>query len=105
MVSVAWKQFHLAVYRLAGPESQSQRLSNAVTMHLSRLTEKDVPSEIRRQFVEFLSQVQEPRVLALEGGSGRKDCEAGIASDIRSIVSMYDALIRYQPIRKRSVQD
>lgn len=104
-MSVAWKQFHLAVYRLAGPESQSQRLSNAVTMHLSRLTEKDVPSEIRPQFVEFLSQVRELGIPAPEGGSSRKDSAAGIASNIRSIVSMYDALIRYQPIRKRSIQD
>ena len=74
-------------------------------MHLSRLTEKDVPSEIRPQFVEFLSQVRELCIPAPEGGSSRKDSEAGIASNIRSIVSMYDALIRYQPIRKRSIQD
>jgi hypothetical protein len=104
-VSVAWKQFHLAVYRLAGSESQSQRLSNAVTMHLSRLTEKDVPSEIRPQFVEFLNQVREQRILTADAGTRHQADNSTIASNIRSIVSMYDALIRYQPIRKRCVQE
>jgi hypothetical protein len=104
-VSVAWKQFHLAVYRLAGSESQAQRLANAVTMHLSRLTEKDVPSEIRPQFVEFLNQVRELRILPVDVGSRQPVDESAIESNIRSIVSMYDALIRYQPIRRRCVQE
>jgi hypothetical protein len=104
-VSVAWKQFHLAVYRLAGSESQAQRLANAVTMHLSRLTEKDVPSEIRPQFVEFLKRVRDLRIPPPESGSTHPDNEPGIESNILAIVSMYDVLIRYQPIRRRWVQE
>jgi hypothetical protein len=104
-VSVAWKQFHLAVYRLAGPESPSERLSSAVTMHLSRLTEKDVPSEIRPQFVKFLTGVRDLVVQPGEHGSMHDDNDSGIESSIRSIITMYDALIRYQPVRRRCLQE
>ncbi|MDB5823173.1 MAG: hypothetical protein JWR21_1877 [Herminiimonas sp.] len=104
-MSVAWKQFHLAVYRLAGSEPQSERLANAVTMHLSRLTEKDVPSEIRPQFVEFLSRVRDLRTVPPDVATPQQENEPGIQENIRSIVSMYDALIRYQPIRRRCVQE
>jgi hypothetical protein len=98
-MSVAWKQFHLAMYELAGPESQGARLSRAVAQHLSRLTEKDVPSEIRTQFVELLREVDAlGRLDAVDFPD--RDRDQRTASNIRSIISMYDALIRYQPTRK-----
>ncbi len=70
-------------------------------MHLMRLSKKDVPAEIREQFERLQDDMN--RGPAKEGECAVKNTLNLMADDeirliINSIIRMYDAVTRYQPI-------
>jgi hypothetical protein len=106
-MSLAWKSFHLAMYALTSAEPQRERLLRAYRLHLSPLSPKDIPAEVRDEFIA-LSR----RITREHGGPGecsvKKTVEAAeereVVSMINSIIKMYDAVTRYQPLLRHSDQ-
>jgi hypothetical protein len=96
----AWEAFHSSIQILAGPESQRSRLAQACSEHLTRLSKKDVPAEIRDEFVKVLTGVVRnkghDRSAIMENLSCIEDRE--VFGMINAIVRMYDAVTRYEPI-------
>jgi cation transport regulator ChaB len=100
-MSSAWKSFHLAMYALSSGDTQRERLLRAYKLHLMRLSKKDVPAEIRDQFASLQDDIS--RCAAREGECGVKNTLNAMSDDeikrmINSIIHMYDAVTRYQPI-------
>ncbi|MDB5840380.1 MAG: hypothetical protein JWQ23_2332 [Herminiimonas sp.] len=100
-MSSAWESFHRSMYMLVGADSQRERLVKAYKLNLARLTKKDVPAEIRIDFINLTKDItRNPRkengcpvmhtVYAIE--------EREVVAMINSIVRMYDVVTRYQPI-------
>jgi hypothetical protein len=96
----AWEAFHSSIQILAGPESQRNRLALACSEHLTRLSKKDVPAEIRDEFVKVLTGAVRnkghDRTAIMENLSSIEDRE--VYGMINAIVRMYDAVTRYEPI-------
>jgi hypothetical protein len=66
-----------------------------------RLSKKDVPAEIREQFAGLQDEIS--RCPAKEGECGVKNTLEAMSDEeirimITSIIRMYDAVTRYQPI-------
>ncbi|MDB5823840.1 MAG: hypothetical protein JWR21_2544 [Herminiimonas sp.] len=97
----AWEAFHSSIQILAGPDSQRSRLAQACSDHLVRLSKKDVPAEIRDEFLKLLTgavrnKEKADRSSIMENLSGIEDRE--VYGMISAIVRMYDAITRYEPI-------
>jgi hypothetical protein len=83
----AWEKLYLAVGTLCGRGSQGARLANATTLYLVHLRPDDLPSDLRREFIQLMSDLRVVR--------GRGE-EANIQATINSL----DASVREQAIRK-----
>jgi hypothetical protein len=83
----AWEKLFLAVGALCGRGSQRTRLANATTLYLVHLRPDDLPSDLRREFIQLMSD--------LKTGRGHGD-EAAIQATIGGL----DASVREQAIRK-----
>jgi ABC-type Fe2+-enterobactin transport system substrate-binding protein len=97
----AWEAFHSSIQILAGPDSQRSRLAQACSEHLTRLSKRDVPAEIRDEFLQLLTGTvknrdQSDRSSIMETLSSVEDRE--VYGMINAIVRMYDAVTRYEPI-------
>jgi hypothetical protein len=97
----AWEAFHSSLQILAGPESQRNRLARACSEQLAHLSKRDVPAEIRDEFLKLLTGAVRNRGQAdqrsiLENLSGIEDGD--VIGMINAIIRMYDAVTRYQPI-------
>ncbi len=99
-MSYAWESFSEAMRALASGDSQRERLLRAYKLHLMQLTVKDVPSEIRDDFDRLAIAIR--RCSAREAGSLKRIADnvddKEVASMIDSIIRMYDAITRYQPL-------
>jgi hypothetical protein len=99
-MSHAWKKLRSAVNKLVQDGSQKERLTAAIT-DIATLRGKDLPVEIRQEFISTMDRICFGRILE-EGATiqfmvdsmKEKDVEA----TIHSILNMYDAVTRYQPI-------
>lgn len=99
-MSYAWKQLRLAVRALAGGGSQRECLVNAYA-RLMPLKPKDLPFEIRAEFAKLMHG---PAMR--DGKSVRENVramvamlpDAAVVSAVHSIIDMYDAVARYQPV-------
>lgn len=99
-MSYAWKQLRLAVTVLAGTGPQRERLIHAYTK-LIDLKQKDLPAEIRISFAELTQNIvlyptQDVHGIVRSKVDSLDDGEIG--SIIHSIIDMYDAVTRYQPM-------
>ena len=83
----AWEKLYLAVAALCGPGSQSERLANATTLYLVHLRPDDLPSDLRREFIQLMNDLKTARA---------RGKEANIQATIRSL----DASVREQAIRR-----
>ena len=83
----AWEKLFLAVGTLCGRGSQRARLADATTLYLVHLRPDDLPSDLRREFMQLMNDLRVVR--------GRGD-EASIQATISSL----DASVREQAIRR-----
>lgn len=99
-MSSAWHKLKRAVHVLAGAESPRQRLLHCYTSHLADLRPKNLPAEIRNEFSSLTLQLS--RVPGPSIGDLRQAVDAisdeEVISMIHSIIDMYDAVTRYQPL-------
>jgi hypothetical protein len=100
-MSLAWKSFHSAMYALTSADPQRERLLRAYRLHLSRLTPREVPQEIRDDFTALATAIT--RRPAATGECRIKNTidaaeDREIVSMINAIIKMYDAVTRYQPL-------
>lgn len=99
-MSHAWKKSRSAVSKLVKDGSQRERLAAAMT-DLATLKARDLPIEIRQEFVAAMDYVCHGRIQE-HGASiesmidSMKDAEVNIMA--QSILNMYDAVTRYQPV-------
>ncbi|MGV3742205.1 MAG: hypothetical protein ACO1NO_07840 [Burkholderiaceae bacterium] len=99
-MSHAWKKLRSAVGKLVKEGSQRERLTAAM-IDLATLKAKDLPIEIRQEFVVAMDYVCHSGIQgdnpSLELVISRlKDADVHIM--VQSILGMYDAVTRYQPI-------
>ncbi|MDB5763036.1 MAG: hypothetical protein JWQ21_2031 [Herminiimonas sp.] len=100
-MSQAWEKFHLSMYILVGAGTQRERLVKAYKSNLAHLSKKDMPSEIKDEFVKLSKNIssgmeQDGECKITKTVNSLDDKE--VAAMINSIIRMYDALTRYQPI-------
>lgn len=100
-MSHAWEQLRQAVHVLAQTGSPRERLARAFADHLADLRQKDLPAEIRQDFTKLADTLYfyrtSPDAAAVNGRLESVD-DAAIGRMITSILAMYDAVARYQPI-------
>ena len=83
----AWEKLYLAVGTLCGRGSQRARLANATTLYLVHLRPDDLPSDLRREFIQLMSD------LGVVQGRGEE-------ASIQATISNLDASVREQAIQK-----
>lgn len=99
-MSHAWKKLRSAVGKLVKEGSQRERLAGAM-IDLATLKAKDLPIEIRQEFLAAMDYVC-PNCVQEQGASMElvintlKDAEVNVI--VQSILGMYDAVTRYQPL-------
>ena len=95
----------MAMYALTSAAPQRERLLRAYKAYLSRLGAKDVPAEIRAEFAAMVENMERGHARPGECKI-KKNIEAAedrdIVSAINSIIKMYDAVTRYQPLLKNA---
>jgi hypothetical protein len=95
----------MAMYALTSAAPQRERLQRAYKQYLSRLGAKDVPAEIRVEFAALVAHMERGHAKIGECKI-KKNVEAAedrdIVSMINSIIKMYDAVTRYQPLLKNA---
>ncbi|MES2535873.1 MAG: hypothetical protein V4632_08375 [Pseudomonadota bacterium] len=97
----AWESFHFAMLELAGADSQRERLIKAYKSNLMRLAKKNVPVELRSEFTRLVQEI-ERRPAKYNECTVKNTVDAmdekEVVAMINSIIRMYDAVTRYQPI-------
>ena len=83
----AWEKLFLAVGTLCGPGSQSARLANATTLYLVHLRPDDLPSDLRREFIQLISDLKTAQ-------------SHGQEANIRATIGSLDDSVREQAIRR-----
>jgi DNA-directed RNA polymerase subunit N (RpoN/RPB10) len=99
-MSYAWENLSQAMRTLASCGTQRERLLRAYTSYLTRLTSKDVPAEIREQLDRLTIEI---RCCSIKEGHSLKHISDGVGDNeveamIDSVIRMYDAVARYQPL-------
>jgi hypothetical protein len=108
-MSLAWLHFNEALHTLTGPESQRERLFEALVLSLSGLDRKEVPGEVQplfdRLMVGLHDNASAPVVRARIQGTIDHMDEPDVVAAIACIIEVYDAVTRYQPtaVRPRQV--
>lgn len=101
-MSYAWNKLRLAVHCLTAAGSQRERLTAAIAEHVVCLRPKDLPSPWRPEFASVIDHLCLGRVLE-QDASVRRMVEAldekEVGAMIGSILRLYDAVTRYQPIQ------
>jgi hypothetical protein len=99
-MSQAWIRLRAAVHILGQEGSARERLATASSHYLLGLKPKELPPEIRTDFVRLMQWVAQHRKSGRSALSGTfeqaKDAE--VTSMIHLIIDMYDAVTRYEPI-------
>ncbi len=100
-MSHAWETLRLAVHKLAQSGSRRERLAEAFTKYLHALRPKDLPLEVRKDFAKLKEDIHINRAYnspdkATDKFESIDDTDVGLMID--SIIDIYDAVTRYQPI-------
>lgn len=81
-----WQSLHAAIHTLAGASDQKQRLESAIIFNLSQINpERDLPPEVRRNFVAFMREMRAHHTRDSEGA-------------VWEVVKLMDSLQRQQAI-------
>jgi hypothetical protein len=83
----AWEKLHLAVGTLCGQGSQTARLADAVKLYLIHVRPDDLPADLRREFIQLMSDLKTVGV-------------HGEEANIQATIGSLDASVREQAIRK-----
>jgi hypothetical protein len=90
---------------LVGPEPQRHRLHQAFAISLSRLTQKDLPTEAHAAFerINFIvyGGIAAADMAVLASAINRMN-DVELAGAITDVIVLYDAVTRYQPITANS---
>lgn len=99
-MSQAWIRLHAAVHILGQEGSARTRLATAYSHYLLGMKPKEVPPEIRADFIRLTQWVAQQRKIArsafTEPFASAKDAEVTLM--IRLLIDMYDAVTRYEPL-------
>ena len=83
----AWEKLHLAVETLCGRGSQTSRLADAVSTYLVHVRPDDLPADLRREFLQVMSELNAGQELVEE-------------ANIQATISRLDASVQEQAIQK-----
>jgi hypothetical protein len=83
----AWEKLYSAVDTLCGQGSQRERLVKATTLYLSNVRSDDLPVDLRREFVQLMSDLTGVRA-------------HGEVANIQAAISSLDVPVREQVVRK-----
>lgn len=100
-MSHAWERLRLAMHTLAQTGMQRERLARVIVQHLTGLRQKDLPAEIRGDFAKLLDDryvCRTPGDVAAVKSQLDALNDADIGGMIDTIIGMYDAVARYEPI-------
>lgn len=100
-MSRAWEMLRSAVHKLVRVGSPKERLAGAIEENLLLLRLKDLPPEVRKDYAKLVDDLCLGRVQ--ENGATVKSMvesvdDAQVTEMIDSIINMYDAVTRYEPI-------
>jgi hypothetical protein len=94
----AWEKLHLAVDSLCGHGSQTARLADAVKTYLVHVRPDDLPADLRREFMQVMSELKAVEVHGEEANIqatvGSLDASARERA-IRKILHIYSAVCRH----------
>lgn len=94
----AWEKLFLAVETLCGHGSQNARLVNAATLGLIHLRPEDLPSELRGEFIQLMSDLTADHA-GDEEASVKATIRAFDVSDqensVRTILIIFSVLCRH----------
>lgn len=99
-MSQAWIRLRAAVHILGHEGTSRERLAAAFNRYLLGLNPKEVPPEIRSNFIKLLQWAQQQK----RSRHRPANCLFELAKDaevtlmIGLIIDMYDAVTRYEPI-------
>lgn len=97
-MSAAWRQLHIAMYALASEGTQCERLIRVYDHNLSRLIDKDLPKEVRSEFMGLLDEMQRLKLRVEQRGEEVSEREVAVL--VRTVLGLYDIVARYQPIER-----
>jgi hypothetical protein len=99
-MSSAWYKLKCAVHILAGAEPPRERLLHCYTYHLADIRLKDLPPEIRGDFSLLALQLSRGPGQSAEDVKQAVEAisDEDVMAMIHSIIDMYDAVTRYQPL-------
>ena len=99
-MSSAWFQLKRAVHILSGDGPPRERLFRCYTSHLATLRPKDLPAEIRNEFSSLAMRLNPGPEQSIRDvrQAVEVSSDEDVMSMIHSIVEMYDAVTRYQPL-------
>jgi len=104
-MSVTWDKFHGAALLLAGAGPVKQRLADAFRTQLVDLDVKELPRELRAEFLSLSASLTSGRAV---GGSSvidatvRKLSDAQAAGYARRLITMYGVLSQSQAQAQRA---
>lgn len=103
-MSQAWIRLRAAVHILGQEGRPRERLARAYNRYLLGLKPKEVPPEIRADFIRLIHWAKEQgdgkRHPANETFISAKDAEVTVMVGL--VIDMYDAVTRYEPILSSS---
>lgn len=97
-MSYAWEKLHCAIHCLTGAGTQQDRLVNA-GMNFVILEPSDFPSELQDNFIDIKQRMTRVPAAGDEGtlvATVRTLDENELASVVDGIISLHDAITRYQ---------
>lgn len=99
-MSHAWIRLRAAVHILGRAGTPRERLAIAFNRYLMGLKPKEVPPEIRADFIKLLSWAEQHRDTRKHTANASfllaKEAEVALMIDL--LIDMYDAVTRYEPI-------
>lgn len=94
-----WQKLYGAIHSLAGENSQKERLVNAIAYNLIHITpEKDLPSELRDEFRQFMKKMTSVTAKSNEGtiqATITQLDEIETHRAIEKIISFHDTICRH----------
>jgi hypothetical protein len=98
-VSIAFSEFHPAIWHLVGLGSQKERLKKACALSMVRMRRNEVPSEVRHLFDALrlrLSESPEMTTAVLQHViDSLNECQ--VTETIDEMLRIFVAVARYQP--------
>jgi len=95
-----WEKLNEAIGTLTGPDSQKQRLAQAIASLSLIRPEQNLPPEMRAEFEQFMKELNSRLAQADEGtiqATVQGLDELQVRDAIDEMISFYDRICRYMP--------